>query len=255
MIKAQNISYKIGEKTIIENINLEINCGEITTILGANGAGKSTLLKCLSGMIKQSDGEIFFDHKKIGDYSVKELAKKRAVLSQSNPVTFAFSVSEIVAMGRNPYSDRFEKGNEKIIEEALKQVDALHLKNRIFFTLSGGEQQRVQLARVLVQIWRREKAYLFLDEPTSALDLKHQYELLKIIKNLVKDYEIAVIAILHDINLAANFSDKAILLKAGKLFKYGLKKDVLNEENLAEIFDVQIKSLCQENQNYFFVNF
>jgi iron complex transport system ATP-binding protein len=227
MIEAKNIYHKIGEKEILNEISFTISDFEFIAILGANGAGKSTLLKCLSGAIIPNKGCLTLNNIKIKDYNLKELAKKRAVLSQSNNINFPFSVTEIVFMGRNPYclSQSLEE-DLTIVDESLKISDAYHLKQHIFSTLSGGEQQRVHIARVLAQIWQQKNSYLFLDEPTSALDLKHQHHLMRIIKDLTKQ-NVTVIAVMHDLYLTRQYCDKVMLLNNGKIKDFGDVKKVL----------------------------
>jgi iron complex transport system ATP-binding protein len=238
MIEAQNICVKIGQKNILEVTNIKIKSGKINVILGANGAGKSTLLKCLTG-INSCAGEILLDGKNLNDYSLVELSKKRAVFSQSQSINFPFSAIEIVSLGRSPYlSNRNLKQDQKTIEEVLREVDGWHLKDRDFSTLSGGEQQRIHLARVLVQIWNQKNACLFLDEPTSALDLKHQHQILQIVKKLAAKNNLTICIIMHDISLAAFYADEVILMKDGKILFNGEKKKKLNVQNLSEIFDV-----------------
>ncbi|MFT7088067.1 MAG: iron complex transport system ATP-binding protein [Rickettsiales bacterium] len=238
MIEAENISVQIANKKILDAKNVKIKAGKINVILGPNGAGKSTLLKCLTGL-SSFEGNIFFGGKNLSDYSLEDLAKKRAVFSQSQSISFPFSAIEIVALGRSPYlQNRNLQQDEKIIKEVLEQVGAWHLKDRDFSNLSGGEQQRIHLARVLVQIWNQKNACLFLDEPTSALDLKHQHQILQIVKDLAAKNNLTICMIIHDINLAAFYADEVILMKDGKIFAFGSKKSTLTTKNLSKIFDI-----------------
>lgn len=239
MIQAKNISFKAGDNNILDSVSVEIESGKVTALLGPNGAGKSSLLKCLTGAVEPTHGEITLAAKRLSDYSLNELAAKRAVLSQANPITFPFTVSEIVMMGRHPYqhcSSLHE--NQQIITEALKLVDAQHLKDRLFPTLSGGEQQRVQLARILAQLWEQENACLFLDEPTSALDLKHQHLLLRLVSKLAQQQNYAICIIIHDLNLALHYADKGILLKEGKVYDAGAITEILRLNNIMDVFEV-----------------
>ncbi len=181
MIQALNITYQAKEKTLLRNASLTLDNGKITAILGSNGAGKSTLLKCLSGGLTPTNGSIMLEDKALQTYPLRDLAKKRAVLSQSPEIGFPFTVLEIVLMGRAPHQQNPIKDHEIAIE-ALQLVDAANLKDRLLPTLSGGEQQRVHLARVLAQLWEQQDCYLFLDEPTSALDIKHQHQVLELLK-------------------------------------------------------------------------
>ncbi len=238
MIRAEHLTYAVGDKTILDDIAISIAPASFTAILGPNGSGKSTLLKCLTGAQKPSNGSVMLEGKPLSDYALSTLARKRAVLSQSTLINFPFTVSEIVMMGRNPYvtGSEMEKDND-VVQAALESVDAWHLKDRVFPTLSGGEQQRVHLARVLAQIWEQENPYLFLDEPTSALDLKHQHLILAFVKALTKTGA-GVVTILHDINLAATYADNIVLLKEGRVFAAGSTADTLSQENIMTVFEV-----------------
>lgn len=232
MIKARDINYKIGRATILHNLNVNIKNGKITTILGSNGAGKSTLLKILTGLVKTNCGEVKIDDVAIEKYSLKELAKKRAVLSQNSTINFPFSALDVVLMGSDA------QNNRQTAHDILELVDALHLTKRSFPTLSGGEQQRIHLARVLLQIWHQENSYLFLDEPTSALDLKHQHQLLQLLRKLITQKNISVISIMHDLHLAAQYSDEILMMKSGEVLQQGKTKEILNSKMIAKVYDV-----------------
>lgn len=237
MIKIEDLTIKIANKAILKNINCQIKSGKITAILGSNGAGKSTLLQSLTGILKPNLGNIFLENKNLNDFSLIELAKKRAVLSQSLNINFPFSVKEIVMMGLE--NSNYNKiTQEKIIDEALDLFEARNLKDRIFNSLSGGEQQRVNIARVLAQIWQKTDCYLFLDEPTSALDLKYQHLLLKIISDLKNKINLTSCIVIHDLNLAYRYCDELILLKDSKIFKQGETKEIYNKENISLLFDI-----------------
>jgi heme transport system ATP-binding protein len=239
MIKVEQLNYRVNTAQVLNNININISSAKVTTILGPNGAGKTSLLKCLSGTIKNYNGSIKYNGKDIHDYTLAELAKTRAVLSQANPVNFPFSVSEIVMMGRNPYLHQSNIKNDlEIVNELLNQVDAYQLKDRIFPTLSGGEQQRVQLARVLAQVWEQNNTTLFLDEPTSALDLKHQHQILQLVNKLANENSMSVICILHDLNLATYYADEAILMLDGGIFESGEINHTLTELNLEHVYQL-----------------
>lgn len=239
MIDVKHLDYFAGAVQVLTDINIKIKTEEVTVILGPNGAGKSSLLQCICGTKKYSNGNVHYNNKDIHRYSLKELSKKRAVLSQSNLVSFPFTVMEIVMMGRTPRLKKSETDYDfEIVSEVLFQVDAYHLKDRIFPTLSGGEQQRVQLARVLAQIWEVEEAYLFLDEPTSALDLKHQHQILELVCKLVKKKSLSVVCILHDLSLAMYYSDKSILMSDGKVYAMGKTKEILSLDNLQQVYQL-----------------
>lgn len=235
-LTTENLCVCIGTTEILKNVNIAIESGKVTAILGPNGAGKSTLLRCLTRAQKASSGTITFDGAPLDSYRLDDLAKKRAVLSQATPITFPFSVAEIVMMGRNPYHTGHKDAD--IIDQTLNAVDALSLKHRLFPTLSGGEQQRVQIARVLAQLWSQDDACLILDEPTSALDLKHQHKILTLVADLAKSKNFSVCTSLHDLTLARRYSDQVILLKNGQLFTAGDTTITLNSTTIAAVFDI-----------------
>lgn len=242
MISVSDLHVKMGEEYILKDINIGFKAGEITAILGPNGAGKSTLLKCLTNSIDVKAGAITFDNKLLTHYSLKELSQKRAILSQSVPVNFPFTALEIVLMGRTPYLNGKESDEDRnIAKQVLEIMDAWHLRNRVYPSLSGGEQQRVQLARVFAQIWKRRNSYLFLDEPTSALDVKHQYELLGYVQLLAKTYQLTVIIVMHDINLAFHFTDRALFIKNGEVVSSGPSQQVINADNLAKFYNLSLQ--------------
>lgn len=239
MIEAKNLSYNVGTQQILRGVNLSIYHGQMLAILGPNGAGKSTLLKALTGVIEAQDGWVILDGKALQDYSIQQLSKKRAVLSQSSPISFPFSAREIVMMGRSPYlADRESHNDHEIVDEILNRLDAQHLADRLFSTMSGGEQQRIQFARVLAQIWDQKQAYLFLDEPTSALDLKQQLNIVNLARELSKERGYAVCMIVHDLNLARHYADHILFLKNGNAVAYGNPKEVLSTQTIADTFEI-----------------
>lgn len=244
MIEIDQLSLSLKGHSILKNISAGINKGGFTAILGPNGAGKSTFLKCLTGSEKSFTGTVKLDGRELPDYSLKEMASKRAVLSQRFQVEFPFTVEEVVTMGRYDKDlGTSKKNQDQIFEEVLLSVDALHLRNRIFPSLSGGEQQRVQLARVLAQIWGEEERYLFLDEPTSALDLKHQVAVLKLVRQLCYDKGYTIIAVLHDLNLAKAVSDHVILLKKGELFASGSTNSLITPHYINTTYGIELEEL------------
>ncbi len=246
LLVAKNITYKVGNNTILNDFSTTIQPGKLTVILGPNGAGKSTLMKCLTGSVKPDAGTITLDGRYLKDYPLRELAKKRAVLSQSIPISFPFKAIEIVRMGRNPYQEKKEKAAElEISKLAIESVEAWHLRERLFMTLSGGEQQRIQIARVLAQVWEKEHSFLFLDEPTSALDLKHQYHLLELFRMLCDEKKFTIVIVMHDLKLASQFADVAILMKHGCKSTDGNSKDVISAQNICELYELPTKYLTQ----------
>ncbi len=251
-IKAKKLTVKIKNKYLLDDVSFEAYAGEIVVILGANGAGKSTLLKTLSGEIKPNDGNIFFDDKNICEWKTEEISKVRGVLSQSLALNFPFKADEVTLLGRTPHINFSEtKRDYDITRRALEKVEATQLANRFYPTLSGGEQQRIQLARVLAQIWEKEEdqiRYLLLDEPTASLDLAHQHLTLQTARDFADDKTV-VIAVLHDLNLAAQYADKILILKDGKRYAFGEPKKVLNSTTIRQVFGVEVY-ITKHAKNY-----
>ena len=242
MISAINITVEIQSKKLLDDVSLEVRGGEVLIILGPNGAGKSTLRKVLCGDLLPTGGEVLMDGKQLNDWTLPERARARAVLPQDSSLNFPFSVSEVVLMGRAPHVNGAESPQDyEIARAALEAVDELKLEERIYPTLSGGERQRVQLARVLAQIWEKTETqrYLLLDEPTSNLDIAHQHGTLKTARRFARD-GVAVLVILHDLNLAAQYADKILLLKDGKITAFGIPEQVFTPETIKETFSVGV---------------
>lgn len=235
MLKASKVHFCIRQRPIVDEVSLELNPGEILAVLGPNGAGKSTFFKILSGEIKCKHGAIGYNGHDIHTLKSRELAEVRAVMPQHTQVNFPFTVQEVVELG---LISTKAKDPSKLIREVLEATNTSHLKDQVFNNLSGGEKQRVQLARVLVQIWEAKPfpRYLLLDEPTSSLDIAQQHAVLRILETL-KTRNIGILVILHELNLAAQYADKIALLKNGMIAKTGTVEDVLEEEILAHVFD------------------
>lgn len=251
-IRAENINVRIGKNNLLEDVSFEAKSGEVIAILGANGAGKSTLLKTLCGENKASNGEIYFDNINLKDWQIEKLSKLRGVLPQSFELNFPFTVEEVTLLGRTPHI-KFSESNKdfEIVEKALKLVEAFDLKDRFYPTLSGGERQRVQLARVLTQIWETNNSktrFLLLDEPTSSLDLAHQHLTLQTAREFA-DKNTTVITVLHDLNLAAQYADKILVLKDGKVFAFDEPKKVLKSDLIEKVFGIKVY-ITKHEKNY-----
>lgn len=251
MFEAKNIRVEIGAKKILDDVSLRLEAGEVVALLGANGAGKSTLLKAMCGDVKISSGEIRFENRRLHDWNYHELARKRAVLAQHSTLNFPFTAREVALLGRNPHVRGKESARDsEIVGEALKLVEAAHFADQSFPTLSGGEQQRVHLARVLAQIWEMPKdnsaRCLFLDEPTASLDLAHQHLTLQITRRFSR-LNTGVLVVLHDLNLAANYADKICLMKNGQIFDEGTPSEILTAPNIKTVFDFDVSILEHEN--------
>lgn len=220
MLNAKRLSFKVGDKTLLHETSVEFAAGKFHVVMGANGAGKSTMLKILSGELKPSSGEVYLDGTDLREYSKNSLAMRRAVLSQHYHLAFPITAEEIVLMGRYPYfATRPSAKDNAVCSEAVKLMDVGHLLQRDYTTLSGGEAQKVQMSRVLSQIWSEEEMegrLLFLDEPVSHLDVKYQHQLMKVAKDFCRKGT-TVIAVLHDINLAIAFADRLLFMKDGNI--------------------------------------
>lgn len=239
MLTAKHISYHCGQLKLIDNICLNIKAGEIVIIIGPNGAGKSTLLRLLTGYLIPSFGECCILNKSLNQWQAKDLAKVRTVMRQHRQLSFPFKVKEVVAMGRAPCG---KAHFHQAISETMRQTDCSTLAERDYRHLSGGEQQRVQLARVLAQLWQPTPTprLLFLDEPTSALDLYHQQHTLRLLKQLASEQQLAVCCVLHDLNLAALYADRILLLHHGKIVQQGTPKEVITTESIHRWYGVEL---------------
>ena len=232
-IQTDNIQVSFGSKTILQDISLAIQDKEFVGIIGPNGSGKSTFLKCLYRVLQPNGGKIFFDGTEMSSLSHRDTALKMAVVAQHSTVNFDFSVLEMVLMGRSPYKgllDRDQLDDYEIARHALAQVGLSDFESRNFNTLSGGEQQRVILARALAQCTE----CLVLDEPTNHLDIKYQLELMTIVKRL----DATVVSAIHDLNLAAIYCDRIIALKDGHIVCSGTPQDVLSSDTIRHIYGV-----------------
>lgn len=238
MLTAEHLTFGYANRTLINDVSLNIQASEIVIIIGPNGAGKSTLLRLLTGYQKPASGECYLLNKPLSQWSETQLSKIRTVMLQQSQLTFPFKVKEVVAMGRAPYG---KPHFEQAVQESMQQTDCLKLADRDYRSLSGGEQQRVQLARVLAQLWQPEptEKLLFLDEPTSALDLYHQQHTLRLLKQLVTTQKLAVCCILHDLNLAALYADKILLIHQGRIVEQGAPADVLTVEKIHRWYGVE----------------
>jgi iron complex transport system ATP-binding protein len=239
MLRANNLWVRRGHRTVLANIDLQLNPGEVLGVLGPNGAGKSTLLAALCGELPICEGSVDLDDRPLAVWPGQERARRLAVLPQSSSLNFGFSVNEVVGMGRLPHATGRVRDAE-IVSQALSAADALHLAGRSYLALSGGERQRVHLARVLAQLWPgAEGQILLLDEPTSMLDPLHQHTILQAVRDFA-ERGAAVLVILHDLNLAARYCDQLLLLQEGLPHAFGPPADVLTADALAAVYGLQV---------------
>lgn len=242
-MQAYQLSYQVGPKALLQNVSLTARPGEVLAVLGANGAGKSTLLKLLSGDLKPSAGEVSLESKGLRQWPAPALARRRAVLTQQHTLALAFQVRELVLLGRYPhFGGQPTAQDHAIVAAALDLVGLRHLAERAYPTLSGGEQQRAQLARVLAQVWEAEGGFLLLDEPLTGLDLRHQHQTLAVARQLARR-GFGVVAVLHDLNLAAQYADQVLLLHQGRPVASGAPAEVLTPDYIQLAFGIEVELL------------
>ncbi|WP_173930998.1 heme ABC transporter ATP-binding protein [Chelativorans sp. Marseille-P2723] len=243
MIEASGLSVAIGVKPIVSEVSLKARAGEVTVIIGPNGSGKTTLMRALSGEIPYA-GSIRMNGNEIAGTKLGQLSAMRAVLPQATSLAFPFTVREIVRLGILDGRPGGAAQSERLPELALERVDLAGYAGRFYQELSGGEQQRVQLARVLCQVWQPVEEgvprYLLLDEPVSSLDIRHQLVIMEIAQDFARNGG-GVVAILHDLNLTAMFADHVIVMSGGRLAASGARAEVLKDDILARVFQCALK--------------
>jgi iron complex transport system ATP-binding protein len=239
MLAAHDIVVSAGRRSILDGVSLTLGAGETVAVVGPNGAGKSTLLRVLAGELRPDGGRVMLDGREVSTFPPRLLARRRAVLSPSITVTFPFTLAEVVAMGAGDGTGRTV---EALARAAIAEVDLQGFETRVFSTLSGGEQQRGHFARVLVQMACGEAMHgpgaLLLDEPTASLDLRHQLALTASARRCAAR-GVAVLAIVHDLNLATQFADRLIVLQHGRLVAEGAPGEVIDDELLESVFGVR----------------
>jgi iron complex transport system ATP-binding protein len=243
MLRAEHLSFRIGDKTLIDDVSLQLAPGAFTMVLGPNGAGKSTLLKLLTGTEAPQQGQVWYSDRPLSSIPLAAQARQKAVLSQLLSLPFDLSVADVVMMGRYPYFDLNPTGQDKqIADDCLASVGMLPFRPRAFASLSGGEKQKVHLARVLAQLHRPpgddSVKYLFLDEPISALDIHYQHQILSLVQTLAAQ-NMAVFVIVHDINLALQYAQTVILMDQGRIYGMGNPNDVLTAASIEAVFQLR----------------
>ena len=240
MIEVKNIYCGYDNKDIIKDLSFKVNNGENLCIVGPNGCGKSTLLKSIANIIEYK-GSVKIDNKEVNTFSRVDLAKKVALMSQMSQVYFPYTVYDTVSLGRYAYSkgafSKLSMKDRKIIIDSMKKVGIYELKDKLITELSGGQLQRVFLAKIFAQ----DPDIILLDEPTNHLDFKNQIDLLENLNEWVKTNNKIVIGVLHDLNLVQYFADKVLMIQSGKVVSYGRPEDVLKGEILNDIYGMDIK--------------
>ena len=246
MIEVKNISKAYGNKKVVDNVSLKIEEGKITSFIGPNGAGKSTLLSIMSRLLKRDSGEVLIDGKDILKWDNKELAKKIAILMQSNNINIRLTIRELVSFGRFPHSQgNLKEEDYKYIDEAIEYMKLKEFEDRYLDELSGGQRQRAYIAMVIAQ----NSDYIFLDEPLNNLDMKHSVEIMKILRKLCDDLNKTVVIVIHDINFASCYSDYIVALKDGHLVKNGVAEETIQKEELENIYEIDFHIENINNRN------
>ncbi|KOP81132.1 ABC transporter ATP-binding protein [Lysinibacillus sp. FJAT-14745] len=236
----ENLSSGYEQVRVFESLNLTIEEGKVTTIIGPNGCGKSTLLKTIGRILKKQQGTVYLQDQNMQNLSTKEIAKKLAILSQTPIAPGQLKVKELIAYGRYPHRNnvnRLTKKDEEMVEWALNVTNTMEYRNRELAQLSGGQRQRVWLAMALAQ----ETSILLLDEPTTYLDMAHQLEVLEIVKDLNEQHRCTIVMVLHDINHAARYSDHLIAMRQGAVMKTGTPEEILCADVMRNVFNINAR--------------
>ena len=260
-LMAHKADFKARGRYLLRNVSIAVVPGEVLAILGPNGAGKSTLLKVLAGELVPSGGRVFQNGRPLSSISALDLAQERAVMPQAASMTFPFTVFDVVALGRAPFRKvSTRQFDHKQVRHAIELADITHLENRAYPALSGGEKQRVHLARALVQLWGMTDAnqnkmpsndddqtstarFLLLDEPTAGLDVSHQHAVLALARREAKERGVGVLMILHDFNQVLTYADQVAILTAGEVIEQGRVSDVMAPDLLSSVFKSPIRAI------------
>lgn len=238
MVEVKKLFKRYSNKTVVEDVSLEIQKGKITSFIGPNGAGKSTVLSMISRLITKDSGEVLIDGKDMSSFKSNELAKKIAILKQANHINIRLTIRELVAFGRFPYSQgKLTKEDWKYVDEAIDYMELAGMQEKFLDQLSGGQQQRAFIAMVIAQ----NTEYVLLDEPLNNLDMKHSVQIMKVLRRLADELGKTVIIVIHDINFASCYSDYIVALKDGKVVHNGPTDQVINSDVLRDIYDMDIE--------------
>ncbi|MHB9927669.1 ABC transporter ATP-binding protein [Clostridium botulinum] len=247
-IETKNLDIAYEDTLIVKELNMQIPKGKITSIIGANGCGKSTILKAVGRILKPKNGLVHLSGQDISKLSTKEIAKKMAILPQNPTAPSGLTVNELVAYGRFPHQKGFgnlTKEDKRIVKWALDATKLSEFERREVDTLSGGQRQRVWIAMALAQ----QTDLILLDEPTTYLDLAHQLEVLKLLYELNRNQKCTIVMVLHDLNLAARFSDYIIAIQKGAIIKYGNPEEVMTPEVLRKTFNINADIVIEPKSN------
>ncbi|EGT3615827.1 ATP-binding cassette domain-containing protein [Clostridium perfringens] len=238
MIEIKNLSKKYGDKFVVDDVSFNINKGKITSFIGPNGAGKSTVLSMISRIMSKDKGEVIIDGIPLEKWNDKELAKKIAILRQSNNINVRLTIRELVSFGRFPHNEgRLTKEDDKHIDDAIEYMQLKDIENRYLDELSGGQRQRAYIAMVIAQ----NTEYILLDEPLNNLDMKHSVKMMKVLRGLVNDLNKTVVIVMHDINFASFYSDNIVVLKDGKIARNDDTSKIISKEFLEDIYEIDFE--------------
>ena len=245
MMQVKNLCFRYkGAPEVLKDVSFTMEPGQFLAILGNNGVGKSTLLKCFNHILKPDAGSVLLDGEDLLAKSTREVAKRVAFVSQNVPST-QMTVHDVVMLGRRPYMKwGFTEEDHKIVHEAMHRLDVEDMRGRFLSQLSGGEKQKVMLARALAQ----QPKVLLLDEPTSALDIQNQYQVLKMVRDICHNDNMIAVVVIHDLNLALRFCDRFLLLKDGEVYRHG-DRSILDSEALKEVYGVDAKVVEVEGRH------
>lgn len=236
MIEIENVTMSYGRDPVVDNVSFTLPDSGITALIGPNGAGKSTLLCGIGRLLPLRMGKVKIDGVSLDDWKAHKLAQRIAILRQENHLTVRLTVAELVMLGRHPHTQgRTTAADEEIVHAALESVHMLEFADRFLDELSGGQRQRAFVAMTLAQ----DTKYLLLDEPLSALDMRNSRDMMRHLQKIVADKNLSIVIVIHDINVAAAYSDRIIALKEGKVVAEGSPHEVVNPQVLAEVFDVE----------------
>lgn len=235
MIEIKNIFKKYKDRNVVDNVSFNIEKGKITSFIGPNGAGKSTVLGIVTRLISGDGGDVVIEGKNLSDYHTKELAKKIAILKQSNNISLKLTIRELVGFGRFPHSQgNLNAEDEKYIDEAIEYMKLTDIQDKYLDELSGGQRQRAYIAMVIAQ----NTEYILLDEPLNNLDMSHSVQMMKVLRNLCDDLGKTIVLVMHDINFASCYSDNIVALKNGKIEKVGTTNEIVQKEVLEDIYEM-----------------
>ena len=251
MISVKNLTFSYDKKPVLDGLTFDVPAGDFCAVIGPNGSGKSTLLKALSGLLPGDvQTAVSVDGQPLADYTPMALAKKVAYVSQRMDIVFDFPVFDTVMMGRHPHQSRWETGtphDREVVEEMLRRTGLLHLKDRMLTQLSGGEVQRVMIARAMAQ----QTPILLLDEPLSNLDVSHKFEVMNLLRTLNREQNVTVLIVVHDFAFAKQFADTTLLLKDGKMQAHGQTDEVITLDRIRAAFDLHEGYRLDERGNVY----